>query len=254
MHPSHEQPTQLLTASQVQEMLNIDRSTVYRMAEDGRLPAIRVGRSWRFPAARIRVLLGEGPQGAEESAGRGVDRSSGPSGTAAASVGSRDLGDGGTGSSPVAATLLQCVAQAAIDVAADLLGVMMVVTDMHGKPITEVANPCPWFSENANDPEVLDSCLSEWRILADNPDLTVAFRTGEVGFQCARTFIRSGNSLVGMVLAGGISPEGNATIDTGLYHLDPASRQRVLAALPRIAAAISTQAPRRSDADRTGEP
>ncbi|MCU0263881.1 MAG: helix-turn-helix domain-containing protein, partial [Candidatus Nanopelagicales bacterium] len=50
----------LLTALEVQELLHIDRSTVYRMAEDGRLPAIRVGRSWRFPADRIEALLDAG--------------------------------------------------------------------------------------------------------------------------------------------------------------------------------------------------
>ena len=57
----------LLTALEVQELLHIDRSTVYRMAEDGRLPAIRVGRSWRFPADRIEALLDSGQR-------RGGDR------------------------------------------------------------------------------------------------------------------------------------------------------------------------------------
>lgn len=47
----------LLSAQQVQDLLHVDRSTVYRMAEDGRLPAIKVGRQWRFPAARIDALL-----------------------------------------------------------------------------------------------------------------------------------------------------------------------------------------------------
>ena len=39
----------LLTALEVQELLHIDRSTVYRMAEDGRLPAIRVGSLLALP-------------------------------------------------------------------------------------------------------------------------------------------------------------------------------------------------------------
>ena len=47
----------LLTAQQVQQMLEVDRSTIYRMAEDGRLPAIKVGRQWRFPAESIAELL-----------------------------------------------------------------------------------------------------------------------------------------------------------------------------------------------------
>ena len=60
MQTSQGSPRPLLTALEVQELLHIDRSTVYRMAEDGRLPAIRVGRSWRFPTDRIEALLDAG--------------------------------------------------------------------------------------------------------------------------------------------------------------------------------------------------
>jgi len=49
---------ELLTAAQVQHLFHVDRSTVYRMAEDGRLPAVKIGRQWRFPALPIRSLLG----------------------------------------------------------------------------------------------------------------------------------------------------------------------------------------------------
>jgi excisionase family DNA binding protein len=47
----------MLTAQQVQDLLDVDASTVYRMAGDGRLPAVRIGRQWRFPAAAIEALL-----------------------------------------------------------------------------------------------------------------------------------------------------------------------------------------------------
>ena len=131
-------------------------------------------------------------------------------------------------------------AQAAVEVAADLLGVMMVVTDMHGRPLTEVAHPCPWFLDRADDPTVLDQCVAEWHDLADHPDLTPRFQQGTLGFECARAFIRRGSTLVGMVLAGGVSASPDAGAEPDLYHLDLAQRERVLGALPRIAAAIST--------------
>jgi hypothetical protein len=131
-----------------------------------------------------------------------------------------------------------------VEVAADLLGVMMVVTDMHGRPVTDVANPSTWFSAHADEPDVLDACVAEWRDLADHPDLTPRFQEGALGFQCARAFIRHGSTLVGMVLAGGVSPSPDESIDPDLYHLDDPARRRVLSALPRIAAAISTTAPR----------
>jgi excisionase family DNA binding protein len=257
MQKSQEGPRALLTAREVQRLLHIDRSTVYRMAEDGRLPAIRVGRSWRFPAEPIEALLGQGD--APESDMAPVDPVAGPaaprSGDAALpqqgvhdgalAAGAAPAHPSGPTPEPVdAGPVSTAAATAAVEVAADLLGVMMVVTDMHGRPLTEVAHPCPWFVQNADDPDVLDRCVAEWHDLADHPDLTPQFQPGALGFECARAFIRRGSTLVGMVLAGGVSPEPSGDVDPDLYHLDEAARQRVLAALPRIAATISTTSPR----------
>ena len=55
----------LLTTKQVQEIFRVDRSTIYRMAEDGRLPAVKVGRQWRFPSEHLESLL---VQSSEEGA------------------------------------------------------------------------------------------------------------------------------------------------------------------------------------------
>jgi hypothetical protein len=44
-----------------------------------------------------------------------------------------------------------------------------------------------------------------------------------------------------MVLAGGVAPPGNDSDE--LYHLDAAQRSRVLAALPKVAAALSRTLP-----------
>jgi len=38
----------LLTTKQLQELLQVDRTTIYRMLSDGRLTGIRVGGQWRF--------------------------------------------------------------------------------------------------------------------------------------------------------------------------------------------------------------
>jgi excisionase family DNA binding protein len=225
----------LLTALEVQELLHIDRSTVYRMAEDGRLPAIRVGRSWRFPAERIEAMLAAGPTTSTGSPA--------PALTLVAETAARQVppAPAEVGLPP---TLDEAAASAAVAVAADLLGVMMVVTDMHGRPVTAVANPCAWFATHGQEPGVLDRCVAEWHDLADHPDLTPRFQSGALGFECARAFIRHGSTLVGMVLAGGVSPATDTGVDPDLYHLDEAARLRVLSALPRIAAAISTTPPR----------
>jgi excisionase family DNA binding protein len=222
----------LLSAHQVQNLLHVDRSTVYRMAEDGRLPAIKVGRQWRFPAARIEAFVA-GAREQERAAGADDIRAAGPRRPAAGTPDVLDL----------------AVASAVIEVAAELLGVMMVVTDMNGRPLTQVSNPCPWFAERLDDPRLLQNCAQEWQQLADDVDLESRFHTGRLGFQCARAFVRSGTSLVGMVLVGGIAPQipeseaaeadGTSTAHDGLYQLNPAHRRRVLSALPRVAAALS---------------
>jgi len=198
----------LLTARQVQTMFGVDRSTVYRMAEDGRLPAIKIGRQWRFRPEEIERLL-------------------------VASPGAAML----NGTPPA----LPASAAAVVEIAADLLGVMMVATDMHGRPLTGVANPSRWFAARADDPASLADCVVEWKMLADKPDFEPQFHTGQLGFQCARAYIRSGTSLVGMVLAGGVAPPGNDSDE--LYHLDAIERGRVLTALPKVAAALSRALP-----------
>jgi excisionase family DNA binding protein len=258
MSQGHSRP--LLTALEVQELLHIDRSTVYRMAEDGRLPAIRVGRSWRFPADRIEALLDSGQaDGASGSPAPTPTQSLG-TGTPALSVIPAAAFEPGADPVDLDATatpdptLNTAAASAAVEVAADLLGVMMVVTDMHGRPVTDVANPSTWFSAHADSPDVLDACVTEWRDLADHPDFTPRFHEGALGFQCARAFIRHGSTLVGMVLAGGVSPSTDVNVDPDLYHLDDAARRQVLDALPRIAAAISTTSPRAAAATPVPRP
>jgi len=54
--------TNLLTARQVQEILKVDRITIYRMLQDGRLKGVKVGSQWRFTAQEVeRLLSGDRP-------------------------------------------------------------------------------------------------------------------------------------------------------------------------------------------------
>ncbi len=191
----------LLTAAEVQAVLDVDRSTIYRMAGDGRLPAVRVGRQWRFPAQEIAQMFEvESPV------------------------------TNGTSIEPgAAAQILAAVAPA--------LGVMMVVTDLDGIPLTPVINPTPWMLQQSDPDSVVADCIGDWNRLANSDDLAPRFVAAPPGFECARAFIRSGAQLVGMVLAGGIAPAGST--GTGFVLLDEQARVRVLDALPRVGALIS---------------
>jgi excisionase family DNA binding protein len=194
----------LLTAQQVREVLDIDTSTIYRMASDGRLAAVKVGRQWRFPADQIERLVGGATARPAEPA-------------------------------PSAKSVE--LEEAVVNMAAKALGVMMVFTDMNGEPLTPVANPCRRFESRAGDPTFVAECASEWRQFAEDPDLRPSFRLGMHGFECARSFVRSGTQLTGMVLVGGIATEGHS--DPDLFVLTDSERAHVLAALPDTAVLLS---------------
>lgn len=49
-----------MTVEDVAEMLRINKSTVYRMAKAGRIPATRVGRQWRFRLSALEDFLDAG--------------------------------------------------------------------------------------------------------------------------------------------------------------------------------------------------
>ena len=182
--------SRLLSADEVGRMLGIDISTVYRMASDGRLPARKVGRQWRFPMDAV--------MGAES----GLD---------------------------------PALAGAVAGVAADLLGVTVVVTDLSGSPIIPVQNPCPRL--RAAGPDAAQECMREWRVLAERADLVPRFMPGPLGFECAAAFIRDFDRLLGLVMVGGVAPAGDTSPD--LFVLDEIERESTLAALPRIAAAVA---------------
>jgi len=169
MHTPSATPT-YLTTRDVQKLIRVDRSTIYRMAESGRLPAVKVGRQWRFSKSEIdRWLAGSTDAPPNEPAD----------------------------------TCMQSVA----DLFADLYGVMVIVTDIDGNPTTSVSNPCGYFSAVANEAEALERCIAEWRALGTQYDFEPKLRPSHLGFLCTRAFIRVENELAGMVIAGGIAPD-----------------------------------------------
>jgi excisionase family DNA binding protein len=229
-----------LTTQQVQDLLDVDASTIYRMAGDGRLPAVRIGRQWRFPATEIEAML--------RPAGTPMDPSVPSTDRAAATVA---VGDGATRGATTAAPFGQpitlpppdeaplppALVLAALEAIAPALGVAMVVTDLDGRPLTPIVNPAPAIIARSQDPEFTAACSREWRGFAHEPHLAPRLAPGRFGFLCAHSFVRSGPTLLAMVLAGGIAAPGDD--DPDLYHLDERGRRLVLETLPRTAALLS---------------
>jgi excisionase family DNA binding protein len=224
----------MLTAKEMQELLQVDRSTIYRMAETGRLPAVKVGKQWRFPGDMVDswfktqtlALLPEAQ--------------------------TKD----GTAKSDLAALLPQACVQLIQNTFADALGVMLVITDMDGQPVTEVSHPCGLFKVISQNPNALQNCIAGWRELGLDLDLEPKFSPSHLGLLCARAMIRVGTELKGMVIVGGIapdnwppapdgvrsiaaelgvSPEALTPHLTEVIYLDEAERVKVLSFMQRIA-------------------
>jgi len=64
------EPDAVLTIDELAEYLKIAKSTLYKLAQQGRIPAQKVGRHWRFRKAAIdRWLESSGGRDANGSAG-----------------------------------------------------------------------------------------------------------------------------------------------------------------------------------------
>ena len=180
---------EMLTAKEMQDRLQVDRSTIYRMAEAGRLPAIKVGKQWRFPADKVDAWF-ENQMSMNQ-----------PAKITPASIELNGHIEYLSNILPV-----ECV-QLIQDTFAELLGVMLVVTDIEGKPITEISNPCGLFSVVSQVPEALQKCIHSWGSLATTLDLEPKFSDSHLGLLCSRAMVRVGTELQGMVVAGCVAPE-----------------------------------------------
>ena len=234
-----------LTTQEMQDLLAVDRSTIYRMAEDGRLPGVKVGRQWRFPAEKITRQLGlEAPPPAPA---RGDDGTRAP----------RRLSD----------LLEPETVRSLADLLGELFEVMAVVTDMDGTPLTPVANPCGYYTAIAGAPAAADACLTGWRRLAAEPTVTPRFVMSDLGFLCARTFVWVDLRPVGMIVVGGVTPPdwppgpdvvGTIAASVGVpaarldavldetWHVSEARQEWILRLLPKVGDLISQLAATRS--------
>jgi len=175
----------MLTAKDIQELLHVDRSTVYRMAEAGNIPAMRVGRQWRFPTDQITEWL----------------NSNATASTVAPTAASTTLPE-----SPLRKLLpLECV-QLMQDTFADLMDIMIVVTDMSGHPVTEVSKPCGPFKAISELPNALEKCIADWAHFGEILELEPRLIRSHLGLLGTRGLIRVGHELKGMVVIGGIAP------------------------------------------------
>jgi excisionase family DNA binding protein len=132
----------LLTTKQLQELLQVDRITIYRMLNDGRLRGFKVGGQWRFSRQEIEIWL------REQQASLEVPDES-------------PLADGSL--VPSAQTLPAHCIQAIQSVYAEALDIAAVTIDLDGNRLTDVSNSCDFCSLVLSTAEGRRRCAAAWQ-------------------------------------------------------------------------------------------
>jgi excisionase family DNA binding protein len=136
----------LLTTRQLRDLLQVDRVTIYRMLDDGRLRGFKVGGQWCFSRREIEAWLQEqqpklGSAGALPSLGRTL--------------------------APTIKMLpLSCV-QAIQGVCAEALDIASVTIDLDGNPLTDISHSCRFYELILATEEGRRRCATAWRSVTD---------------------------------------------------------------------------------------
>lgn len=190
--------TDLLTARQVQDILKVDRITIYRMLQDGRLSGIKVGSQWRFTQAEVDRLL----EGRTHHKGIAAE------------------------SSPLFPT--HCV-QTIQNLLSGISQMCALVIDVHGDPVTEFTVPSGLSRLVMNTTEGLEAYRNAWKAFAlDGKDQESAF-VCPAGLAAVAAPIHDHEALVGWFLVGQVYLDeqtkqkalSNAAEIASNYGLDP---------------------------------
>jgi excisionase family DNA binding protein len=165
---------QLLTTKQVQDLFKIDRITVYRMLNDGRIKGVKVGNQWRFARAEIDRMLGE------------------------------PIEENGDQSSPVIKVSdfpVDCVEKLQ-GIFAGILGVGAITVNLNGEALTQPIFSNPFCKMMLSNPSSQKACQESWRKIAmrvtGNPD----FHVCHAGLCYMRSSIKMDEKTVAWMVTG----------------------------------------------------
>jgi len=163
----------LLTSKQLQNLLRVDRITVYRMLNDGRLRGFKVGGQWRFSRREIEAWL--------QAQQNGLGRAS----TLAAEH-----------AAPSAQVLpLTCI-NAIQAVCAEALDLAFVTTNLDGDPLCGISNSCAFCALVLSTSIGRQRCGESWRGRPDG-----VLRPCHAGLLCASLPIVVGGQAVALTAA-----------------------------------------------------
>jgi excisionase family DNA binding protein len=170
----------LLTVRQLEQLLKVDRITIYRMLGARRLPGFKVGGQWRFSRQTIEGWLQAQQAGLEAPTASWVDGELPPS---------------------PEALPLSCI-RAIQEIFAQALGVGAVTTGLDGSPLTLVANCSPFCGLILGSAEGTHRCAESWRSWAVEPEHSLRPAICHAGLRYARGRIEVQGRFVAAAHAG----------------------------------------------------
>lgn len=174
----------LLTVRQVQDILKVDRITIYRMLQDGRLRGSKIGQQWRFTRQDVERLF---------------NSESEPPTPAPATD---------------ATFPVHCI-QTVQDLFSNIsrLGALVVTPD--GQPVTRMSNPCELCRLVWSTPQGQAACQESWsRVGRQGGRMTCP-----AGVQYLSAPILDGDAHVGTFLVGGFYPEPGKVREDSLRNI-----------------------------------
>jgi excisionase family DNA binding protein len=163
----------LLTTRQVQELLKVDRITVYRMLNDGRLKGVKIGQQWRFPRREVERLLGR-----EEIA-------------APVPV-----------LVPADTSFPTHCAQTIQNLFSEVGQISALIVDMQGRPLTEISNPCALCRMLLSSPGGAAACQQSWQTFARQSAAGGRYFTCHAGLNYTGMPIYDREEQIGLFLTG----------------------------------------------------
>ena len=165
--------SQLLTTKQLQQILKVDRVTVYRMLNDGRLKGVKVANQWRFEQTEIDRLLRKETVVAEDK------------------MNGNQVTDFPT----------DCV-QKLQEIFAGIIGVGAVTVSLEGEPLTDVYTCNPFCKLMLSNPAGRQACEASWRKTAQHVTGEPQYFTCHAGINYTRATIEMDGQPVALMIAG----------------------------------------------------
>lgn len=221
--------SEFLTTKQIQELLQVDRTTVYRMLSDGRLSGVKIGNRWRFYKTKIDDLFAE----------------TSPT-LAPTPVNSFDV---------LPLTCLQGIQS----LAAEAIGLGAITTDTKGNPLTKMSHPCRFCQLIYESETGRLACLASYAQLAHRTRFGLPQITCHAGLQCLGGAIRINGVETAVFIAGqyksaaqlnqqpiqqladayDLDAHDLAAAAAEVPTFDHAQEQKVMAWLPKLTATLS---------------